>query len=175
MATTTPVSTRGLAPEVIRALVNSTPATDRPGEFLVPACSPRTRRILDFKEFVQELPCGATGLTYEGRATRRMLLDIAARYRAGASSCVLAVTYEVCDRTIQRWLEVMGVPLRGHGGRLNRSQRIRIVELYYRDRPSKAALARSFGVTPRAIGWIIAHPPPGAEVPPFPQPESPAR
>lgn len=148
-----PMQLRGLRPAVIQALVGACRPAPAEG-FRIPDGARPVIDILEAKGFVGPGP-GTRYLTPRGAVTRRMLLGVAARYRAGNSALSIARTCEVNEKTIVRWLIAMNVPVRRNGARLRDEQRKAIARRYAHGNESQAALARSFGVSPNGIAYTL--------------------
>lgn len=150
MATARPSSRRGqLRTETIRALISADVRGRLP---------PGAGGILENHGYAAlDWSIGGLYLTPRGTAARSMLIDIAARYRAGSTALRIAAPYGISERTVLRWLRVMGVSIRGHGGRLTEEQRQEIARRYPAEpKSSLASLAHHYGVSPRGIAYTLA-------------------
>lgn len=155
MATTRAL--RGFRPAVIRALAGATRG-DLTRGYLVPNTARPVYDILEAKNLAAASPDspGDLFLTPNGADSRRMLLEIASSYRSGVSALTLSRIYKVSDKTILRWITVLGVPVRPNGGRVTPEQRLKIAAQYMApDKPSMTALALRHGLTRRTISYHL--------------------
>lgn len=141
-----PRPARGLGPDSVKAIVGADPDNLH----RMPPCPRATLEVLYLGRLAQQREGyeGQSFLTEEGVRTRMMLLSVRDRHERRHKLASIAEEYEVCTRTVHRWLKAMGV--QDQRVKLSDEQRQAICKGYQRG-ASLRMLAFSYGVSTVAI------------------------
>ncbi|MFF7198308.1 hypothetical protein ACFZAM_31950 [Streptomyces sp. NPDC008079] len=155
-ATRSTIRVKGLSRAVIQALTAASPSD---GYRVAVTRNESTYEILTAKGFISPPPAStvrSVSLTAKGCTYRLMLLDIAARYRNGNSASSISRIYGVSDKTVQRYLICMDVPIRKRASTLGSDVVEDIVTRFTSEpRVTKAALANEIGVGVHTIDTVL--------------------